>query len=457
MRKSLSGTRIREQRRQARLTQKSLAEQAGISPSYLNLIEHNRRAVAGKVLLSIARVLDVPVSSLADGVDSAKISDLYEAAAHHPTIGAEVAGVEELAGRFPGWAQMIAALYRQTRDQEAMITALSDRLTHDPFLAESLHGMLSNITAIRSTSNILTNIDDIEPEKQARFHTIIHEESRRLTDSAQSLVQYFDKKADPKTGIATPQEELDAFLEHHNYGFPQLDNLGEAPASNVEIAYIVNRIMAEGVSVENQETSRLITAFLQQYARDAQAMPQSDFTKAARRCQYNPSQLAHIFGTSLHAVFRRLAFQDPAQTAAPPMGLAISNAAGRALSRRPIADFAFPRHGNACPLWPLYQSFATPHVPTLTLLELPGQHKFIGLAIAEAQSSPRFGAPPELNAAMLILHHEQRALLAKWLPDLGEARPIGITCRICPRQSCTARTEPQILGEDIPVQTISGQ
>ena len=448
MRKSLSGTRIREQRRKAKLTQKALAEQAGISASYLNLIEHNRRAVAGKVLLAIARVLDVPASTLSDGVDSAKISDLHEAAAHHPGIGAEVAGIEELAGRFPGWAGMIAALYRQTRDQEAMITALSDRLTHDPFLAESLHGMLSNITAIRSTSNILKSIDDIEPEKQARFHTIIHEESRRLTDSAQSLVHYFDKKADPKAGIATPQEELDAFLERHNYSFPQLDNLGEAPASNVEISYLVNRIMAEDAALENPETNRLVTEFLQNYAQDAQALPYSDFTKAARRNHYDPSGIAAGFGTTLHAAFRRLAYQNPAQTAAPPMGLIIANAAGRALFRRPIADFAFPRHGNACPLWPLFKAFNSPQQPIAALLELPGKHKFIGLAISETQNVPAFGHPSELNAAMLIIHFEQRALLSDWLPDLGAVQPIGITCRVCPRANCAARTEPQILGEE---------
>ena len=450
MRKSLSGTRIREQRRQAKLTQKALAEQAGISSSYLNLIEHNRRAVAGRVLLAIARALDVPASSLSDGVDSAKISDLYEAAAHHPAIGAEVAGIDELAGRFPGWAQMIAALYRQTRDQEAMITALSDRFTHDPFLAESLHGMLSNITAIRSTSNILKNIEDIEPEKQARFHTIIHEESRRLTDSAQSLVQYFDKKSDPKAGIATPQVELDSFLARHNHSFPPLDNLGEAPATTVEVAYIVNRIMADDGTLENPETNRLVTEFLQNYARDAQAMPQSEFTKRARHSHYDPGEIAQAFGTNLHTALRRLAFQDPAQTAAPPMGLIVANAAGRALFRRPIADFAFPRHGNACPLWPLFQALSTPQTPVTALLELPGRHKFIGLAVAEAQSPPAFGRPAELNTAMLIIHYEQRALLADWLPELGAAQPVGITCRICPRSACAARTEPQILGKDTP-------
>ena len=448
MRKSLSGTRIREQRRQAKLTQKALAAEAGISASYLNLIEHNRRSVAGKVLLAIARVLDVPASSLSDGVDSAKISDLHEAAAHHPTIGAEVAGIEELAGRFPGWAQMIAALYRQTRDQEATITALSDRLTHDPFLAESLHNMLSNITAIRSTSNILKNIEDIEPEKQARFHQIIHEESRRLTDAAQSLVQYFDKKADPKAGIATPQEELDAFLQRHNYSFPALDDLGDSPASQVAIVYLVNRILAEDSQLENTETTRLVTEFLQNYAQDAQGLPLTNFKKTAQRSQYNPSQIAQEFGVSLHSVFRRLAFQDAAQTAAPPMGLIVSNAAGRALFRRPIADFSFPRHGNACPLWPLFQSFTTPQIPVAAVLELPGKHKFIALAIAESQGAPHFGQPAQMNAAMLIVHYEQRALLSGWLPDLGEALPVGITCRICPRAKCTARTEPQILGEE---------
>ena len=132
------------------------------------------------------------------------------------------------------------------------------------------------------------------------------------------------------------------------------------------------------------------------------------------------------------------------------MGLIIANAAGRALFRRPIADFAFPRHGNACPLWPLFQAFATPQIPVAALLELPGKHKFIGLAIAEAQSTPAFGRPPELNAAMLIVHFEQRALLTQWLPDLGAPQPIGITCRICPRSECAARTEPQILGDESP-------
>ena len=58
MAKSLAGTRIRERRRMLGMRQGALAKAAGISASYLNLIEHNRRNAAGRVLLALAEALD---------------------------------------------------------------------------------------------------------------------------------------------------------------------------------------------------------------------------------------------------------------------------------------------------------------------------------------------------------------------------------------------------------------
>jgi transcriptional regulator with XRE-family HTH domain len=51
------------------MPQASLAQAVGISPSYLNLIEHNRRRIGGKLLTDLARALGVDPSSLADGAD----------------------------------------------------------------------------------------------------------------------------------------------------------------------------------------------------------------------------------------------------------------------------------------------------------------------------------------------------------------------------------------------------
>src|SRR6056297_484007 len=75
------GTRIRERRVMSGIRQTDLARQAGISPSYLNLIEHNRRRIAGKTLNRLADVLGVAPGLLSEGAEATLISALREAAA----------------------------------------------------------------------------------------------------------------------------------------------------------------------------------------------------------------------------------------------------------------------------------------------------------------------------------------------------------------------------------------
>jgi transcriptional regulator with XRE-family HTH domain len=77
----LTGTRIRDRRLLVGMKQSALAEAAGISPSYLNLIEHNRRKIGGKLLIGLARALGVEPGVLSDGAD-ATIHDTLRAAAH---------------------------------------------------------------------------------------------------------------------------------------------------------------------------------------------------------------------------------------------------------------------------------------------------------------------------------------------------------------------------------------
>ena len=57
----LIGSRIREKRIQLRIRQSKLAQTVGISPSYLNLIEHNRRRIGGKLLSDLADTLMIDI------------------------------------------------------------------------------------------------------------------------------------------------------------------------------------------------------------------------------------------------------------------------------------------------------------------------------------------------------------------------------------------------------------
>ena len=117
-RDTLTGSRIRERRAMAGMRQAELARQVGISASYLNLIEHNRRRIGGKLLVDLATVLNVEPSLLSEGAEAALISTLREAAADSSTVQPEMDRVDEFAGRFPGWAELIAHGHRRIGNSE---------------------------------------------------------------------------------------------------------------------------------------------------------------------------------------------------------------------------------------------------------------------------------------------------------------------------------------------------
>ena len=61
---SIVGTRIRQRRRELGIAQARLAQTVGISPSYLNLIEWNKRNIAGALLRRVSEALNLPPDEL---------------------------------------------------------------------------------------------------------------------------------------------------------------------------------------------------------------------------------------------------------------------------------------------------------------------------------------------------------------------------------------------------------
>ena len=148
--RALTGSRIRERRVMLGVKQSALARTVGISAAYLNLIEHNKRRIGGKLLVDISRELDVDPAALAEGAEAELVSALRDAAAGDEEAGAETARVEEFAGRFPGWAGLVAGQQRRIARLERTVETLTDRMEHDPHLAASLHELLSTVTAINA-------------------------------------------------------------------------------------------------------------------------------------------------------------------------------------------------------------------------------------------------------------------------------------------------------------------
>lgn len=231
----LAGYRIRERRKQMSLTQAGLAKSVGISASYLNLIEANKRNIAGGLLNRIATALDLDAETLAGRKERRLIDDLREMAADPRLRATRLpdAGAQEFVARHLDWAQAMLALYRAYVDQVETVAAVSDRLNRDPFLGDIIHQVLTHITTLRSVSEILENVDDMPGEQQRRFQAMMTEESAKLSSVAQALTDFFEV-AEADTRSVTPAEEVDDFLiERRNY-FPTVEEAARDLRKTVE-------------------------------------------------------------------------------------------------------------------------------------------------------------------------------------------------------------------------------
>lgn len=428
-RDALTGTRIRERRTMGGLKQSDLARQIGISASYLNLIEHNRRRIGGKLLLDIAAVLGVEPTVLSEGAEAALIASLQEAAQRANMSEAESERAEEFAGRFPSWADALAAAHRKIADLERTVETLSDRLAHDPELAASVHEVLSTAASIRSTASILAEDKTITDEWRNRFHANIDADSRRLADSSKALVGFLDAETGEAAPSGSPQEEVAQFLAAHDYGFASLEDGSSSVDSIVSGA-------AELVSAQSRHLARTV---LDRVVQDSVQVGMTDLQAALAEDGADVIALSHRFGVSVPHMMRRLA-------AVPGLdaGLVVSDRAGSLLFRKDIEGFTIPRHGAACPLWPLFQVMGQPGQVIRARVQMPSRDGvvFDCFAAAEPVGPVVFNAPRLLEAAMLILPVPDGSA-----SDGVPVEDIGPACRICPRGGCAGRREPSILSD----------
>lgn len=433
-RSGLTGSRIRERRVALGLRQTALAQSVEISAAYLNLIEHNKRRIGGKLLVDLAERLDVEPNALTQGADQELLQALGDAVSAQPSINVEGQSAEDFAGRFGGWAKLVVGQSHRLQSLEQTVMALTDRLTHDPQLAASMHEMLSVVTAIRSTSGILAGEDDLDPEWRNRFQRNLYEDSQRLAQSSQALVEYLDSEIedDSEGGLTLPQEELEHWLAVREFHIPELERA--LPISVDDILSGAQGFQASPVALSMART------FLQHYAADAAKLPKRPFLEAIAKTNCDPMALASLFSCDLATVMRRLSALPPDE-ALPRFGLVQCDGSGTVTFRKPLEEFPLPKFGATCPLWPLYQALQRPMDPIKRIVEQAGRRsaRFMTYAVSQPAMAVPYGFPQIWQATMLIRPADSDET------TLETALPVGSSCRICPRADCIARREPSIL------------
>ncbi len=479
MARSLTGLKIRARRKHAGLTQHELARRAGISASYLNLIERNRRPAAAALLQRISAGLGIDPGEL-DGEAERRLAAGLEEIAVDPALAAGARPpdhAEDLVGNHPAWAELIVRLHGAWHDQSQAVIALADRLNRDPFLGESVHRMLSDVTSISSAAEILTEADTLAPADRQRFLSIIASDGARLSTTARALLAFFDS-SQFRVRSATAMENVDTFIFTNDNYFPALEDLaGElplpqdgAPRSGEDMLpaatesrrfaqlrslardrahKAVEAIVAAGPSLADTESRELAAAALYGYVAAARLMPYERFLAAAERHRYDIDVLARLFSVSYEQTAHRLATLRRPGMEGVRFAFMRSDPSGYVTKRLPLPGLPLPRYGTACPLWPVYGAFQSPGVTVRNFGELPTGDRHFFFARAVDKGPARVGEPRRLLSVMLACAADEagRLAAADGIDAAGAMLPVGTICRLCRRAGCAHRQEAPLIAE----------
>lgn len=456
---TIVGTRIRRRRHELGLSQTELAQRVDISPSYMNLIEWNKRQIAGTLLRKIAEALQLELDDL-DSTAEHRLLETLNEIAYLPVLSnlaIEVEQTGELIGRFPGWARAVATLARSEHDAIALARALSDRLSNDPFLGETVHRMLTRIAAIRSASEILITYEDMTNEERDRFYAIVDEESRILSGVGEALAAYLDK-ADEPTNPMTPIDEVESMFDVCANRFEALEIASDrlkpshfepySPARQDTLRQTVSKelhrditaIIGDHPQIQTTAARERARRSLVDYAVGAVQMPMADFARQAAASRYDIEALADIYAVEIHDVCLRLTALPP-EPNTPRFGYYRANAAGSMIRILGHKALTFPRYAPACPLWVLYRAQQSPEAVIRQRALFPSGARFVFVARARNTGPTGFGKPRHYVTDMLAMT-ENDARHTVYAPDSSAlVEEVGPSCRLCPRQNCDHRVD----------------
>ena len=475
------GLRISTRRKALRLSQAALARSVEISPSYLNLIEANKRQVGGTLLQRIAAELDVPIDELTGEAEHRLIHDLVEAFAD-PALAGSGLGIEqarELVATQPEVARIIARLHRAYAAALVSADAYANRLHADPLLSQLLHQVLSGITAVRSSAEILQDVDDLSPEERGRFVNSISRETVGLSAVARTLIGQFDQASTISRSASVRRELDDMIFAARNY-FPALEDqaaritgdfagaMGEATfAERLESAHGVTversaapssghafgydperrtlwfrntvtqstrqfqmvRLIAEltcrdaldaavaGPQLSSDTTRRMARVYLSSYIAGAVLFPYRQFRDDAEALRYDVEALSERYNASFEQIAHRLVTLRREGAEGVPFGFLRADPAGRLTKHFPLPGLLLPHTGHACPLWAIYAAFRSSGQVVRQVVRFSDGSRFLFIAKAVSRRASGFADPVLPHSVLLAtdILHADRTVYADGL------------------------------------------
>ncbi len=442
MSRPLIGRTVRRLRLEQQLTQQALAVRLGISASYLNLIEHDQRAVTANLLIKLGETLRVDLAALSGASERQLEAGLREAFAD-PMLGVAPIPDEELAtiaGASPAAARAVLALYRAwrvTREDSSGIALPSGRRMLLPAEeARDAFGERANhFPTLEIAAETIGHALGAEPAELD--HAIA--ERLRGTHGLRVRVGVLDRalrQYDAEARTLRLSEQLPRESRCFHMAF-QLALLEARPTVETEL---------DAIAPSTPEAASLIRIGLLNYVAGALLMPYEPFRAQAAALRHDIEALAARFCVSFEQTCHRLsALQRPGARGVPFFFLRL-DPAGNVSKRFSAAGFPFARYGGSCPRWVVHGAFATPGTLRVQVASLPDGATFLCFARTVGRPGAHWGEPPPVHVVAMgcDIAHAGSLVYADGL-DLAEARVgIGLSCRLCERQGCRNRAFPPL-------------
>ncbi len=442
MSRPLIGRTARRIRMEMGLTQQALAARLGISASYLNLIEHDQRAVTAAVLIKLTEALGVDLAALSGHAERQLEAGLREVLSD-PMLGLEVMPeneVQAIAASAPNAARGVLALYRAwrvAREDSSGIALPSGRrlLLPNEEVRDFFHERGNHFSRLEAFTESLGAQMQATP---AEMNHAIAERLRQRHNVTVTVTAMHeaDRRYDPRTRELWLAESL----PRESRGFRMAFQLMLLEARDA-----VDATLAD-TKASTSEADQLIRIGLLNYAAAALLMPYAPFLRAARELRHDVERLAARFGTSYEQVAQRLSTLHREGARGLPFFFLRADTAGNVTKRFSAAGFPFARFGGSCPKWIVHHAFATPGVTRVQAAELPDGAAFLCIARAMHGTTPRWGEPPPTHVVAIgcDISRAEEVVYADGL-DLVAARVgIGLSCRLCDRMDCRSRAFPPL-------------
>lgn len=452
------GRRIRALRSRMGLSQAELAKRLGVSPTYLNLLEHDRRPVTSALLLELARVLDVDLRVLSSGADAELMAALSEVFSEplfedHPLTQQELTGFID---SNPEVARAVLWLHRAYAGARESLNSLGERLLdqQDVGVVDRVRLSSEQVSDFVQRNNNYFPL--LETEAERLLAGIPGEDGDELFSR---LARYLKREHGVRVRVVSHSEMRGAVRRFDPDARElSLSEVLRRGSRNFQLAAQIGllrcgRVLDE-LSVDpklpNDEARALCRVALASYFAGAVLMPYDAFLRAAEAERYDVELLGHRFRVGWEQTCHRLTTLRRPGAEGVPFYMLRVDLAGNISKRFSAAGIQFPRFSGLCSLWNVHAAFLQPGRVRVQLSQMVDGHRVLAVARTVQRHSGGYAAPeaPYAVGVGCDVSHAPKVVYGDGLnlESAAAAVPIGVTCRLCERQNCTARAFPSIRG-----------